>query len=99
MKVDVVIRMPVSQPTVFSLLNLLILPIFILPTEYYHGQVAARAWLIDPATGRVLRSESTTDRNTRLTPWWWEDENRNQLMEQQRLAALFRVADDVMNKP
>jgi len=89
----------VSQPTVFSFLNLLIVPIFILPTEYYHGQVAARAWLIDPATGRVLRSESTTDRDTRLTPWWWEDENRNQLMEQQRLAALFRVADDLVNKP
>ena len=87
-----------SKSTVFSLLNLLILPAFILPTEYFNGEVSANGWLIDPADGQVIRTTHWEDRNKRLSQWMFTDGNRDRLWDDQRKDGILEVAKKLLDE-
>ncbi|CAN5409293.1 hypothetical protein BH10PLA1_BH10PLA1_09850 [soil metagenome] len=85
------------ESTLLTYLDLLIVPAFILPTEYYHGAIAARGWLIDPSTGRVIRSQQCDNVHLEFVPLWWLEENRQALLNRQYNRELSRVAEKLMD--
>jgi hypothetical protein len=76
--------------------NWLILPIWIIPTHRFDGEVVAYGWVIDLADGRVIRSATFRDDHRRWTQLRYDHENRRRLLDGQHEDALQDLAKQLL---
>ena len=86
-----------AEGSALGLLNLLIVPTFVIPTESFTGEISAAGWLIDPTDGRVLATVRWNERTRHWTQYWFAEGNHKRLMRDQREAAVREVAKKLLD--